>query len=266
MKTEIFKLATLTLFITLILGAVHVWAEEEEKPTASADVGVFSKYIWRGYELSNDSIVIQPSITVGYKGFSINLWGNLDTDLDDMDPAISDKSEWNETDLTLSYERSFDMVGMEVGYIYYGLDGVDDSEEIYASVGLDVLLSPTLTVYREISHLPGWYFNFGISHSFDLPKEITLDLGGSVGYYHSDDDDFVEVDDNLNPTTEKYRNFHDGLISVGLTVPFAKFLTFSPMIAYSFPLTGQADNLLKAASFSNDSDYIYGGATLSVAF
>ena len=266
MKKMVIRLATFVLSLILIFGSVNVWAEEEDKPTASADVGVFSKYIWRGYELSDDSIMIQPSATVGYKGFSINLWGNLDTKLDDGDPTTSDKKEWTETDLTLAYERSFGMIGLGVGYIYYGLDGVDDSEEVYLSVGMDILLSPTLTIYREIAHLPGWYLNLGISHSFDLPKGMSLDLAGTVGYYCSDDDDFVEIDDNLNATTEKYQNFHDGLISAGLTIPIAEYFTFSPMISYSFPLSDEADNLLTSSSFSNDSDFIFGGATLSIAF
>ncbi|MBW2120097.1 MAG: hypothetical protein JRF53_11830 [Deltaproteobacteria bacterium] len=263
MKTSIMKLTGLICLLALTFCPAGVWAVEEEKPTASADVGVFSKYVWRGYELSDDSVVIQPSSTVGYRGFSLNLWGNLDTDFDGV---TDDDSEFNEIDMTLSYDKSFGPVGLGVGYIYYGLDGIDDAEEVYLSVGLDVFLSPTLTVYREIADLQGWYFNLGISHSFSLPKEITLDLTGSVGYYFSKDDGFVEVDSNMNPTNEKYRNFHDGLISVGLTIPFGKYFSFCPMIAYSFPLSDKADDLITAGSFSNDSDFFYGGATLSISF
>lgn len=87
----------------------------EEKPSASADMAIFSKYVWRGYELSDDSIVFQPSATVGYKGFSMNLWGNLDSDFDDMDTVTNDKTEWTETDLTLSYDTSFGPVGLGGG-------------------------------------------------------------------------------------------------------------------------------------------------------
>ncbi len=39
-----------------------------------------NRYIFRGAELSTKSLVLQPSVTVNYKGFSINYWGNLDTD------------------------------------------------------------------------------------------------------------------------------------------------------------------------------------------
>lgn len=69
---------------TALLFAVGIpvaMAEEKvEVPSADASVAFLSKYVWRGFELSDDSIVIQPSMTVAYKGFGMNLWGNLDTD------------------------------------------------------------------------------------------------------------------------------------------------------------------------------------------
>lgn len=34
---------------------------EDEKPTGDFSVSVLSQYIWRGYELSRSSVVIQPS-------------------------------------------------------------------------------------------------------------------------------------------------------------------------------------------------------------
>jgi len=265
MKSRTIKLTAVTVigFLMLIFSSTNLWAEDEAKPSASADVGVFSQYIWRGYELSKDSVVIQPSITVGYKDVSLNLWGNLDTN---VYSDTRDEAQFNETDLTLSYDKSFGIVSMGVGYIYYALDAIDDSQEVYLSVGLDTLLSPTLTVYREISHLPSWYISLGISHSFELPKGITLDLGGSVGYYASDDDAFVEVDDNGNATTDKYNAFHNGLISVGLTIPVGKYFSVVPMIAYSFPLTNEADNLIKSSSLSDNSDFVFGGVTASLSF
>jgi len=265
MKNRAIKLAAVTAmgFFVLIFSPINLLAEDEAKPSASADVGVFSQYIWRGYELSKDSIVIQPSATVSYKDVSFNLWGNLDTDVY-TDPR--GEAQFNETDMTLSYDKSIGIVSLGVGYIYYALDSIDDSQEIYLSVGLDTLLSPSLTVYREISHLPSWYFSLGISHSFELPKEITLDLAGSIGYYASDDDDFVKVDDNLNPTTDKYNAFHNGLISVGLTIPVGKYFSVVPMIAYSFPLTNDADNLIRSSSLSDKSDFVYGGVSASLSF
>ncbi|MGC8735258.1 MAG: hypothetical protein ACP5SG_00510 [Dissulfurimicrobium sp.] len=52
----------------------------EERPTVNLSVALMSQYIWRGQELSHDSMVIEPSMTIGYKGFTYNMWGNMDTD------------------------------------------------------------------------------------------------------------------------------------------------------------------------------------------
>ena len=238
--------------------------EDVDRPTASFDVAFLSQYIWRGLELSKDSLVIQPSATVAYKGFSVNVWGNLDTDV--YAGPNKGQSKWNETDLTVAYDHSFGPVGVGLGYIYYALDSTEDTQEFYLSVGGDVILAPTLTAYWDVDEYPGWYFNLGISHSFDLPHEITLDLAGSVGYYISENDSIVDYDDNLNATTSRYSNFQDGLVSVGLTIPFLKYFTATPIIAYSFPLSSADDNMLRAASLSNSAAHLFGGVTLSLAF
>ena len=265
MKKIILRLSTLIL--VLIAGSSIVMAEED-KPTASADVGVYDKYVWRGYELSDDSVVMQPSITMSYKDFSLNLWGNLDTRMDTTAADNTHSNQFNETDMTLSYDKEFGPVCLGAGYIYYGLDAVNDLEEIYLSIGIDTILSPTFTVYREISHAPAWYLSFGLSHSFELPKDINLDLAGSVGYYYSDDaDDLPEYTSGLVAKNDAYRSLHDGLVSVGLTIPVTDYITLSPVLSYSLPLTDDADNHISATNaYSDDSDYVYGGATVSISF
>ncbi len=223
-----------------------------------------SQYIWRGYELSKDSLVIQPSATVGYKGFSLNLWGNLDTDV--YAGPFKGSSKWNETDFTVAYEHSFGPVGVGLGYIYYALDSLEDTQEFYLSVGGDVILAPTLTIYRDVDEFRGWYIDFGILHSFELPYDMTLDLAGSVAYYVSDNDDIVEYNDDLTPTDKRFSNFQNGLVSIGMTIPFYRYFAVVPMIAYSFPLSSDANNLFKATSLGGNSAHLFGGVTLSVAF
>ena len=262
---KMMKWSIVLLSMVLTLGSLSVYADEEEQPTASADIGVFTKYIWRGYELSDDSMVIQPSLTIGYKGFSINAWGNLDTEFDDGDPTTDDDSDLSETDLTLSYERSFGPMAVGVGFIYYSLNG-PDTDEVYLSVGADIPLAPTLTVYKDIAEFNGWYVNLGVSHSFELPWKISLDLSGSMGYYYSTDDTFVEINERLIATTNKYKALHDGVLSAGLTIPLGRYLSLVPSVSYIFPLSDDADNLLTSTSFSNDSDHLYGGIILSLAF
>ncbi len=146
---------------------------EEGSPTGDLSVFLLSKYVWRGYELSKDSIVIQPSMSVGYKGFGFNLWGNLDTDQDTTLYDV-DGANFNETDMTLSYDGSAGMVGYSIGYIYYGLDGAADTQEIYAGVSVDTIAAPSLTIYRDYDRLYVWpkvqLDRYGRSRSMNLAR------------------------------------------------------------------------------------------------
>ncbi|MCF8129926.1 MAG: hypothetical protein K9N10_15555 [Deltaproteobacteria bacterium] len=279
MKKRMIKFLTTLLFLALaFIPLSAIGAEElntpgegtkaaeldkvvdEDRPELSADAAFLSQYIWRGYAFSKDSLVIQPSITAAFKGFALNLWGNLDTNYDKTG------SKWNETDMTFSYGHSFGIVGLEAGYIYYALDGVDDSKEFYLSAGVDVLLAPTLTVYREIASYKGWYINLGLSHSFEMPYDMSLDLGATFAYFKSDNDNGVDYTDDNVATTERYSGLHDGLLSVGLAIPFYKYFTITPSVAWAFPLSSSASNEMSAVSMDGRSNHVFGGITLSMAF
>jgi hypothetical protein len=266
MKRERVLSWTKTVLVVLVccmFTAGFARAEEEEKPTADLTVSVLSQYIWRGFAFSEDSAVIQPSMTVGYKGFAFNLWGNLDTD------PVGDLDNWNETDMTLSYDWAAGPMGFSAGYIFYALDGVEDSQEVYFSLGLDTLLSPTVTVYREIYHAPHWFITGDISHSFALPCEMSLDLGAQVSYLISDDEGaYPEVDDD-GVVEGEYDNFHHGVLSAVLNIPVSEYVTVTPEIYWSFPLCDDSESLTRDAGISvtDDKDnFVYGGVSVNFAF
>jgi len=249
-------------------------AAVEEKPTADFTVSALSAYIWRGQQQTKDSIVIQPSSTVGYKVCTANLWGNLDTNPYSTTDA-SYSSTWTETDLTLSYSKAFGPVTAGLGYIYYSLNAPNagaadplDSQELFISLAGNVLLTPTLTVYKEIDHYHQWYFLFGVSHTFELTKMIGLKLAGSVSYLLSDDaSTYPKYDDNALPTTDKFSNFHDGVISATFPLTPYKYVTIAPKVSWVFPLSDDAKNEMKGRSKNGqDENYFYGGINVSFAF
>jgi hypothetical protein len=229
--------------------------QEEAKVTGEAAAGILSAYIWRGQELSRQSVVIQPSATVSYQGFTANIWGNLDT----RPYAAGDQkysSNYTETDVTLSYSRKFGIFQIGGGYIYYGLasltpNGTDplDSQELFVSAGLDTVLAPTLTVYKEIDHYHQWYATLGVSHTFALHEKIGLKLAGNVSY-------LLSTDENTYPKN---------VISS---------LTVTPMVSYVFALSDDAKYEMKARglqgtavpSDKDSSSFLYGGVTLSYTF
>ncbi|MDD5167946.1 MAG: hypothetical protein PHN75_03935 [Syntrophales bacterium] len=269
-------------------------AAEEEKPTGDATVAVLSQYFWRGYELSRNSIVVQPSLTVGYKGFSANVWGNMDTKAyyGGTDPGKSFGSTWNETDYTLSYAKTIGLFNLGAGYIYYGLGSLNkdapkraDAQEVFASVGLNTLLSPTLTVYKEIGSYRQTYYLLGISHTFELGKMVSLKLAASGSYLQSSYADanlfnagagyggYPKFDSNAQATNDNFNNFHDGNVTVTLPIKATKYITVTPTISYIFPLSDDAKYEMKgqgmkgsATPSDRDSSFVYGGLMASFTF
>lgn len=263
MKKNIMKIVVLVGLAALTFGSVPAWADDD-KPTASADISVLTRYVWRGLGLSEDSFVVQPSVSVSYKNFNFNLWGNLDTDQFDGDLTTEDDANFNETDMTLSYTIEYDKFTMELGYIYYSLDALADTQEFYYSVSYDFFLSPTITFYKDVDAVPGVYMNLGISYSLPLSGDMALDLGATIGYQASDH--LYQYQDDLTMTNKTYNAIHDGTISASITIPIDDYISITPMLTYSFPLSDDAENYIKANSMLTDADLIYGGITCSISF
>lgn len=243
------KLITgITATALLFAAGIPAAMAEEEAPSADASVALYSKYVWRGFELSDDSIVIQPSLTASYMGFSANLWANLDTDFYAMETH-----KWNETDFTLSYDGAYEKLGYGVGWIYYALDGTDDTQEWYGTLSYDVITAPSLTVYYDTDSFAGaWYANLAFGHSFMIGESYSLDLGLAFGY----------LDDN-----DGYAELHDGNISASMSFPIGEYMAITPEIYYSFALSSEAKDYIAAASVSGDDDsFVYGGISASFSF
>ncbi len=253
------------LGVTLVLLSVGlafpVWAEG----SAEVSTDVLSQYIWRGFGLSNDSMVIEPSITVSYQNFSVNVWGNYDTNDQTLSPS---QANWNETDLTLDYTYDKLPYGLSAnaGTIYYALEG-EDSFEIYA--GLSATCPVTginagLTIYKEISHYPGWWFELSADRSFALPwYGASLDVGATALYLSSDDPASYP---DPNNTTEAYSGWVNLDLSASVSIPVTKEITVTPKVAYSWAFTDDGKKLLAAGSVDNHHDHLYGGVGVSFSF
>lgn len=241
MRKRALKIIVMIVFVLLTFCSMPVMAEDESPVSAYADVTALTDYVWRGYSLSDDSIVIQPTATVSYKGFSFNLWGNIDTDSND--------NAFNETDMTLSYDWSFDKVSMGLGYIYYALEGAD-SQEIYLSFGLDTILAPSLKIYRDFDEFDGLYISLGAGHSFAFSDTLALDLSAAVGYLDYDDTDYSEL--------------HDGSITASMTFPVNDYISITPKVSYTFGLSSEAKDEIEDGD--GDSAHLFGGITCAIAF
>ena len=192
-------------------------AKAEEAPpavTGTGTLGVFNKYIFRGYELSRRSVVVEPSLTASYQGFSATFWGNIDSrenGTQNFTPDTPKGTSFDETDLTLSYTYAIQKWSLTGGWIYYGTRYAPETQEAFGTVAYDMFLKPSLSIYRDIEKYPGTYFNLSIGHSFAVYKEVTLDLGASAGYEWGDSSYWKTYSPATGSRTgPEYRAFHDG--------------------------------------------------------
>ena len=237
-------LATLMFFPAFYAIADEQKAAETSPVTGSASLGVYNRYIFRGYEIGKSGLVVQPSLSASLKGFTATIWGNLDTNQrDTRSAAFSDQFHkgWNETDITLSYTHTFDKLSLTGGYIYYGTKYADETEEFFITGTYDIFLKPTLSVYRDINNFSGTYINLSFSHSVPLNKTVALDLGASFGYFIGDSDYWNTYSTSTGDYSgAKYRGFHDGMVKAGLSIAATKAFMIQPVVQYWFPLSGDA--------------------------
>jgi hypothetical protein len=271
------------LYIALLLIPVSPLAAEEEKPTGDITFSVLSAYYSKGVESSRSSAVIQPSLTIGYKGFAANFWGNLDTGHYQTPPVLTKKNVWTETDLNLAYSRTVGIANLGVGYSYFAYNPPhelavrpDDQQEVNATVGLNVLLNPTLTVYKLFDKGRRWYIQMGVSHVFELSKVVSLKLAGTAAYMVGGDAAYAteaRYDENAAATGDKYNAFLDGAVAASLPVKATERITITPTVSYAFPLGTDAKNYMKGnglETVTNNVDrqsaFLFGGVAASFTF
>jgi hypothetical protein len=115
--------------------------------------------------------------------------------------------------------------------------------------------------------------SLAVSHRF-LDK-VGLKLAATASYLKSEDETtYAKYDSNSVATTDKFNNFHDGVVSILLPVNVISSLTITPTVSYVFPLSQDARYEMKArglqgAALPSDKDsssFLYGGITLSFTF
>lgn len=117
-------------FLMPVLLAMAIPAAAQDKVEVNAGADVVSGYIWRGQALGNASI--QPTLSVGYRGFSLTAWGS----------AGFSREDTKEFDLTLGYAGGGFSVSVTdywfnngPGYFHYGAGNTAHVFE--AQVGYD---------------------------------------------------------------------------------------------------------------------------------
>lgn len=166
--------------LIVLLTNSSAWAAD-----ATAALDLNSAYVWRGITF-NDGLVAQPSIDVAHKGLGINVWGNFD--LNDYNGLV-DENNFNEIDLTVSYNFSYKKLDMGVGIIEYLFPAAGlGTRELYASFGMGIIggLSAGLGIYYDVDEFNGLYSDLSLTFAWDITDQWGLEAGALVAYADKD--------------------------------------------------------------------------------
>ena len=248
MKKLLVVLAAMVLTTALAspaLAAIEV--------TGDAYVGYFSKYVWRGFDLSGGMPVVQSGVDLSAKGFTLSYWTNVATRNDDVDnDGILDfeGGQGTENDLVLNYAIPVgEIATINVGNVYYMLDGYEDTNEVYVGATFSSLLSPTVKIFYDWDQADenGLYYTASVSHSLPVNDMIALGASALVGYN----------DENFS-VAEEWSDWHNYELSAKADIKITEQLTITPSILYSSPISDDAKETI-------DSQLV-GGVNLLFAF
>ncbi len=205
-----------------------------------AYIGFYDKYLWRGFDLSGSMPVAQGGVDLTAGNFSLSYWTNVQLSSDNG--AGLKSGEATENDFILDYSRDInDMVSISVGNIYYMLDGLDDTNELYLTVGLSTILEPSVSVYYDWDEADetGLYYTASIGHSLDLMEKLSVSVGALVGY--NQESDYAVGD---------YSDWHNYELSVGAEYAITDQISVSPSFLFTEGLSDDARDAIDSEMVS----------------
>jgi len=241
----------------LLLGAGTARGEDDKVFSGGVSAGYFSKYIWRGQNV-NDTSVLQTSVSGSAYGFTGSIWSNIDL-TNDSQFAPGNAGDFSEVDYTLDYSYSASKVGFSLGVIHYLFPntGAKSTTEIYGALSFAAPLSPKITWYRDVNLIDGSYIQITAGHTFEKIGKwnddyyVDLSLNGSLAFAGSGyNKGYFGIDKT------KFNDF-----TFGISVPFnLKHVSLTP----SFNLSTMLDKDIGNATFERNN--VWFGIGLSKSF
>ena len=244
-------------------AAVVETQEESTMPTLSATVTYASAYMFHGL-IFNSGNVLQPDISIAWKGFYAGVWANWDF-MDDNGTQNNDFEEW---DYYAGYGYTFADVpalgalSLEATYTYYDYPSFSDSDtqEISLAATLDdVLLQPSVTVGWDFENDLFWA-SIGGSHSVALvaiSDKLSLDMEGELYWANT-----------------KYNDYNYGVaknaltaiqFTAGLNYAVCDYCSFGPFMICSWALDHDLREVWKDDEMNSAFNVLWGFA-LSAEF
>ncbi|MGF1451330.1 MAG: hypothetical protein ACFB21_04540 [Opitutales bacterium] len=194
-----------TLFICAFAGVGALSAQTGSGLGDLSVSGTFayeSEYIFRGEQFAQHSF--QPGVELAFPVVGGSLYGGVwaNMPINDNEDAVAGNPAiyGNEIDFYAGYAIDVtDIISLDAGFTYYwfpeatvnagnppAFGGDEETEEIFAGIGADVLLSPAAYFYYDFS-LETFTIELSSGYSFDLGDYAgvdgaSIDTGGYLGF------------------------------------------------------------------------------------
>ena len=205
----------------LIHGTPAV-AESEHGPlTVRWETAFASKYLFQGIDYSDGNPVVQPELSLEYRGFSLTSWFNVDLD----------ERHVNEIDLAFAYERELGRFSATPGYARYQYpnprwnpsqevyEDWDPSQEVYLDLLYATLVDLSLSTHYDFDAGKGAYF------TLELDRDVETSVGtfgiGSHLFYQRNYYEMSGI-----PSLEFAVNYSRSIRSVSITPSVSYFATW----------------------------------------
>lgn len=224
----------LAMFMVLAAGWATVAPAAEIEVEGDAYVGIFDKYLWRGFDLSGSQPVMQGGVDLSAKGFTLSYWSNLQLSGDQGDGLVA--GEATETDIIIDYSFDLnDMVWVSLGDLFYIVEeDFPNTHEFYLSAGLNTILEPSLTIYYDWDEAEedGLFYTAAVGHGLELADNLSVSLGAAVSYNQ-------ESDFNIGD----YSDWHNAELCVAADYVVNDQVTLSPTVVFSTPISDDAEDI-----------------------
>ena len=231
MKFKIFLFCFISL---LILMSSNGYAQNRDL-NGSFTMDIFDKYVWRGTTIKTDA-VLQSSVEMSYVGLRFNYWYNYHFSTEN----VTDSS------YSISYSFTINKLTVEPGNLYYELDGVNDTEELFVSLSYDTHLSPTIIFYYDWKEGEGAFTDLSLSYSVNVFNDIFFNVNTLIGTNIKNK--LMGLDKNGDAFTDLY--YAD--LSAVISIPFARVLELSLKAGYSIPLSDNGEFAINAVNKNAD--------------
>jgi len=146
---KLMRLFVMAFAAAMTFGAASVPAAHAAGISYGADLGMVSKYVWRGVQQSTGSAV-QGDVSAAYGGLTASAW--FSNSYASPAPQYASNNVV-EADWTLDYSGSYGKIGYELGGIDYTYlyDAASNFPEVYAALSYDALIVPSIKVSYTVA-------------------------------------------------------------------------------------------------------------------